>query len=469
MKGVRAIMRRFMKGLTVLFVLTLLVLGAYAFGIGYYANRFQANTKIANVDVSNLTLVQAEELIEEEMLDHKVTLNENGKSIGTIELKDLDPVLTNKGVIEKVYKSQNPNHWLFYYFQGDTYDASLLSGVEMDHKLLTERLKDLGVDNTNRTAPKDAQLDYQEGKGYELAEEETGNQIDLAELMAGFYQELSHEDSQLELSDYYSQPKVTSQDEDLQEIYQEVEEALSTKITLKIKDHKEVIPKEEIAKWVYFDENNEIVYDETLVSEFLKTYNEKYASYLNPRQFQSTNQGTVTVQPGTLGWSIDRETEAKQIVADLYAQKDVERDPAIIGTGYDLPGNEIGDTYVEVDLTYQTMYVYQNGQMVISTPIVSGRAGIADTIPGAYAIWNKEMDAKLKGYNWIYEKEYTTPVKYWMPFDTVGQGIHDASWQPTFGGDWYLSNGSLGCINTPTNVMAQVFNTVEVGTPVIIF
>ena len=115
------------------------------------------------------------------------------------------------------------------------------------------------------------------------------------------------------------------------------------------------------------------------------------------------------------------------------------------------------------------MYVYQNGQMVISTPIVSGRAGIADTIPGAYAIWNKEMDAKLKGYNWIYEKEYTTPVKYWMPFDTVGQGIHDASWQPTFGGDWYLSNGSLGCINTPTNVMAQVFNTVEVGTPVIIF
>ena len=264
-------MRRFMKGLTVLFVLTLLVLGAYAFGIGYYANRFQANTKIANVDVSNLTLVQAEELIEEEMLDHKVTLNENGKSIGTIELKDLDPVLTNKGVIEKVYKSQNPNHWLFYYFQGDTYDASLLSGVEMDHKLLTERLKALGVDNTNRTAPKDAQLDYQEGKGYELAEEETGNQIDLAELMTGFYQELSHEDSQLELSDYYSQPKVTSQDEDLQEIYQEVEEALSTKITLKIKDHKEVIPKEEIAKWVYFDENNEIVYDETLVSEFLTT------------------------------------------------------------------------------------------------------------------------------------------------------------------------------------------------------
>ena len=56
-----------------------------------------------------------------------------------------------------------------------------------------------------------------------------------------------------------------------------------------------------------------------------------------------------------------------------------------------------------------------------------------------------------------------------MPFDDTGQGIHDASWQASFGGDAYLTAGSLGCINTPPDVMAQVFNTVEVGTPVIIF
>jgi len=32
-----------------------------------------------------------------------------------------------------------------------------------------------------------------------------------------------------------------------------------------------------------------------------------------------------------------------------------------------------------------------------------------------------------------------------------------------------LSNGSLGCINTPPGTMAEVYQLVEVGMPVIIF
>ncbi len=53
--------------------------------------------------------------------------------------------------------------------------------------------------------------------------------------------------------------------------------------------------------------------------------------------------------------------------------------------------------------------------------------------------------------------EYETPVKYWMPFNG-GVGFHDASWQTTFGGSSYQTNGSHGCVNMPYDV-AENYST----------
>ena len=59
-------------------------------------------------------------------------------------------------------------------------------------------------------------------------------------------------------------------------------------------------------------------------------------------------------------------------------------------------------------------------------------------------------------------------MKYWMP--VVGNvGIHDADWRRDFGGEIYLTNGSHGCINTPPDVMSELYELVEKGTPVVMF
>ena len=114
------------------------------------------------------------------------------------------------------------------------------------------------------------------------------------------------------------------------------------------------------------------------------------------------------------------------------------------------------------------MYVYIDGVAVISTPIVTGQIG-TNTVPGAYAIWNMESPSELTGFNPRTGVDYVQPVSYWLAFDYTGQGIHDANWQPTFGGDAYLTNGSLGCINTPPDIMAQVYENVYIGIPIILF
>ena len=76
------------------------------------------------------------------------------------------------------------------------------------------------------------------------------------------------------------------------------------------------------------------------------------------------------------------------------------------------PENDIGDTYVEVDLTKQRMCFYLNGTLLVDTPVVTGRPDKDRVTPtGVYALDNKKSPAVLKG------EDYASPVTYWMPFN----------------------------------------------------
>ena len=88
---------------------------------------------------------------------------------------------------------------------------------------------------------------------------------------------------------------------------------------------------------------------------------------------------------------------------------------------------------------------------------------MSDTlIPLAY----KERDVTLRGGEG--DEEYESDVKYWMAF-YEGQGLHDASWRSSFGGNIYKHNGSHGCVNIPLDKAEALYDMVEVGTPVVMF
>lgn len=122
-----------------------------------------------------------------------------------------------------------------------------------------------------------------------------------------------------------------------------------------------------------------------------------------------------------------------------------------------------GADYVEVNLTAQHLYVFRNGALVVSTPIVSGCVyNDTETITGVYSIYAKTRNVTLTGPG------YASPVKYWMPF-SGGYGLHDADWRSNFGPEEYLYNGSHGCVNIPPSVAGQVYENVYVGMPVILY
>ena len=121
-----------------------------------------------------------------------------------------------------------------------------------------------------------------------------------------------------------------------------------------------------------------------------------------------------------------------------------------------------------VNLSTQTLYLYNKGECIFSTSIISGRSGF-DTPTGEYYINSKGMNVQLKGRE--QEEEWDTHVNFWMPFIGGAYGLHDATWQP----EWkfqdpsaHYAGGSHGCINLRYGDAATLFDMIDVGTKIII-
>ena len=187
----------------------------------------------------------------------------------------------------------------------------------------------------------------------------------------------------------------------------------------------------------------------------------KRDTYGQERKFKSTLRGIITVKGGNFGWQIDQETESLALLEHVEAGAVLEKEPAYLHTGNAWSSNyDIGDTYVEVDMGAQRMWVYKDGKAVVDTDVVTGDMRRNRGTPAVVAsIQYKARNAVLRGPG------YATPVKYWMPF-YGGCGIHDASWRRKFGGEIYQTDGSHGCVNTPPEAAKTVFETVDAGTPV---
>ena len=127
-----------------------------------------------------------------------------------------------------------------------------------------------------------------------------------------------------------------------------------------------------------------------------------------------------------------------------------------------------------ISLADQYMFAYEDGDLVMSTPITSGRRDF-ETARGTFAIYSKVRGKYLESPFTDDEDDpeyYKLWVDYWMPF-YGGYGIHDSCnstdcWRTRFGGTNYRWSGSHGCVNTPHEQVAWLFHWAPVGTTVFV-
>lgn len=448
--------------------LALLVIagGAYAVRSFHYSDHFLPNTKINETDIANLTVKQANEKLKGAADEQTFDIQDNGQNWQSIKKVDLGLKTDYTKDLEKIKDAQNRWKWGVAYVFADSDDK--LDGIAVDQAQLDSAIKTIETQlndlNKNRTKTKDATL-TKGADGFTITPEVEGNSINVAAVVADIKKSVSSNKDNLELTDYTEKPKVTANDTNLQDELNALNKVAQVQANYSINGTDFQIPTETIMDWLEY-KDGKVTLNKEKVTNYVTDLGKQYNTSSNPTTFKSTRRGNVTVPDGTLSWTIQTDQEVAALTEQLMKGEDFTRSPIVQGSATaDKP--LVGNTYIEVDLENQHMWYYKDGTVALETDIVSGKPK-TPTPAGVFYVWDKARDETLRGKNDDGTK-YASPVDYWMPIDWTGVGIHDSDWQPAYGGDLWKTRGSHGCINTPPDVMAKLYNMVETGTPVLVF
>ena len=229
----------------------------------------------------------------------------------------------------------------------------------------------------------------------------------------------------------------------------------------------EEISVDEMRDHVVETEDHRFVVDEDFFAQKAAAMAEKYNTKGKPHLFTDSYGDSLMLTGGDFGWKLDEEATAENLKNASAPEGEaglVFADAVWANRGRSFErSNDIGDSYVEVDLAGQKVWLYKNGRLLIETDCVSGTYGTERQTPGGvYSIYYKMSPATLTGPG------YSSFVNYWMPFNG-GIGLHDAPWRGSFGGNIYKYDGSHGCINLPYDAAQLMYRTVKKGYPVICY
>ena len=309
-------------------------------------------------------------------------------------------------------------------------------------------------------------------KGYELTDD-TVALLDAKKAESVIMQAISEGKSEvnLEKEDCYIQAEYTTEMKETLKFWEKINQFQKSRITYVFQDETEVVDASVIADWFVLDEKRQILLneegmpqlDQDKIKIFVAQLAEKYDTVSKARSFHTTSGRDVIIKNSNYGDKMDQKAEVAYLMEAVKQGTEEEHVPAYLQRAYADGENDIGSTYIEVDMSNQTMYYYQGGKIAVETPVVTGNTSLGRGTPEKVCyVYFKQRNRVLHG------EDYDTPVSYWIAVNGA-IGIHDANWRGKFGGTIYKSNGSHGCINTPTSAVSELYELVEVGTPVIIF
>ena len=450
-------------GLTVAAFITLLA-ALYMGGAVFFQSHFCFGTFIDGIDVGGCSASKAESLLRDEIAAYSLRLTGREGVSETILGNSIGMGASFDGEVQTLLEQQNGVAWIITLFEKE--ELELKKSVDFDAAALEELLEDFSfMQKENQRLPVDATYsEYSKEEGYILVSADEGTSIQksaLLEVVSGAIETLE-EEVNLEESGCYVEPKVKDDDEELLKVIEELNQYAGSTITYDFGEKQEVLDGEIISTWLAV-QNNQVLVDEEAVLSYVKDLGRTYNTAYKPKELNTSYGQTVTISNGSYGWRIDNEAEKDQILADIKEGTTVEREPVYAQRANSHGEYDYGDSYVEINLTAQHLFLYEDGELVIETDFVSGDVAKGHSSPtGAYGVTYTTTNAVLRG------DDYATPVNYWMPF-AGDVGMHDATWRSRFGGNIYRTNGSHGCINLPLSAAETIYNTIEKGYPVLVY
>ena len=462
----------------------------YVGGTVYYSSRFFNGTAINNFDCSNLTVEEAQKAIMDGITNYVYTLYERDGAAEYIHGSEVGLKLETIGDISAAKANQNPFLW---FCGGDSKNQAVNIIVSLDEDALYQKVQSLNCVTETRSKAADAvslvtydeeqqcfvlinpdavgenavfsaltppENDFSDTSRRPMNfSEDVVNTNRLFECvktgMYGLYHDMTLETEKCYIT--------IAEESNIKQALDTMNKYISANISYQNGD--EIIPLDRgsIHFWVSVDSNFSVYLDEAQVEQFVVDLSSKYNTIGSSRTFTSSAGGEVTVYGGDYGWQLDVSGETQALCEIIRNGETVTREPLFKQKAATHGAIDFGNTYVEITIGGQHLWFYKDGQLIVSSDMVSGNPNAGNGTPtGVYMLKYKERNATLVG------EDYRTPVDFWMPFNG-GVGMHDATWRGAFGGTIYIGGGSHGCINLPHGVAQTIYENIESGDPVIVY
>lgn len=430
----------------------------------YFGFHFYEGVEIYGIDCSQKTvdLVKAE--VADRLDDYQLAVEARGGQTEYLTAAEIGLEFVDNSSIDRMLKAQKSYVWPVMLFLKREATASV--AFSYDTKAAASAFEELGCMNRlAMEAPQDAYVRTTD-TGFVVEPEVLGTTLDPEKSKQALYAALDAGRSTLSLEeqDCYVKPQVYQDDKELHRVAEGKSALAKAYITYDFGDRQEIVNAPVIDGWITTRSDGSFVIDDMLVSAYVEELAAKYDTFGLTREFVTSSGTTVSLSGGDYGWCMDQDATVVALLNALADGYQGTMEPEYVFTGMSRNTNDIGDTYVEVCLSQQRMWCYENGVCIVDTPVVTGNPNKGNATPSG-GVW--AIDAKMREYV-LKGEGYQAPVDYWMPFNG-DVGIHDMQQRAYFGGTIYLSNGSHGCVNTPYEQAQMIYNAVSIGTPVIVY
>ena len=443
-----------------------IILIVYLAGSLFFGSHFYIRSKVNGVGASFMTASSTYDKIINSADKYTISfVDADGNVINEVSSSDLGVgVNYDEAEVQTLLDSQTGFNWVLRLFAPAEYYTA--TGNSYDSAKVTAVASSLDFSNQSATTESaDATIKF-DGEKFVIVDEVYGDKITEEGVEEAIIYAVENLQTEINLADgtCYEKPNVLASDANIQKAVDVLNNYMDTDIHYDLGEgYTEEIPADTKATWFTWDDSFNVSFNRDAIGEYVNAMGDKYNTYGKKKQFTTTEGETIEVPAGSFGWRIAYDGEIDAIIADLEGGEDVTRDFNYLYYGTSHGEHDYGNSYVEVNLSTQHVYVYKDGEMVFDTDCVSGKISANHgTHTGVYPIAYKQTDATLRGDN------YESHVNYWMPLN-MGEGLHDATWRSSFGGNIYKTGGSHGCVNLPLSAAEQIYGIVEAGWPVIVF
>lgn len=448
-------------------LIALLILGYFLLAM-YYKNGFSYNTWINGVYCTGKSIPEINDELRTRYETRSIEVYNPDGTVEYILPDEINYRIDFTDYLTSIKEKQNPYLWILNLFDWKA-GTDITPNFSYDSDALNHIINGLSFVNNNKNSDKCYTKIIDSDNGFYLYDNyhKTVDPDAVYELVEkALYSEdpVVLTEDLLVFNDYSSKDLMTIKEWDF------VSDYLTQKITLDMGAEKIPIDSSVLSKFIVLEDNGKfkrnddgsLFVDEDKIRQYMDDICSMYDTYGKDRVYTTVKGEEKIITNVYYGTLLNHKAECDYLVNAIKNNISEEHIPTYIREGYVRGLDDIGPTYIEIDLGEQVLYYFEDGVVNLHCDIVSGLPGANLTPQMICSVYTKKKAAILRGTN------YASYVDYWMAI-YQGIGLHDASWQSAYGGDRYLTHGSHGCINMKKKDVSRLYDSVEIGIPVILY